>query len=241
MEIRKNPEVDLNRQRPLFIAIGFVLSLSLGLLAFEYRTFQEKIIQLIDISIDEEIEETIIATQPETPPPPPPPPPTVVEVLEIVENDVEIENEMQVQDVEATEETEITTTNTEFTETETVVDDNEVFQIVEDMPRFKGCENERNEEEASKCFQEKLYAFLSQNIKYPQQAKELGIQGKVFVSFVVEKDGSVGQVQILRGIGGGCDEEAVRVIKKLPQFTPGKQRGRPVRVQYRLPIAFVLK
>lgn len=240
MEIRKNPEVDLNRQRPMFIAIGFVISLSLGLLAFEYRTFQEKVIQMIDMSIDEEIEETILATQPETPPPPPPPPPTVVEVLEIVENDVEIENEMQVQDVEVTENTEITKA-TDFTETETVTDDNEVFQIVEDMPRFKGCEKEKNEEEASKCFQEKLYAFLSQNIKYPQQAKELGIQGKVFVSFVVEKDGSVGQVQILRGIGGGCDEEAERVIKKLPPFTPGKQRGRPVRVQYRLPIAFTLK
>jgi len=240
MEIRKKPEVDLNKQRPMFIAIGFVISLSLGLLAFEYRTFQERVIKMIDLSIDEEIEETIVATQPETPPPPPPPPPTVVEVLQIVENDVEIKNEMQVQDVEANENTEVTTSDF-TTETETVTDDNEVFQIVEDMPRFKGCENEKTEEEASKCFQEKLYAFLSQNIKYPQQAKELGIQGKVFVSFVVEKDGSVGQVQILRGIGGGCDEEAERVIKKLPPFTPGKQRGRPVRVQYRLPIAFTLK
>lgn len=239
MKSRKNPEVDLNKQRPAFIALGFVISLSLGLLAFEYRSFQEKITQLVSMDIDAEIEETILVVQPETPPPPPPPPPTVVEVLEIVENDQEIENEMQVQDVEVTENTEV---NTDFTETtETVSDDNEVFQIVEDMPRFKGCENEKGEEAASKCFQEKLYAFLSQNMKYPQQAKELGIQGKVFVSFVVEKDGSVAQVQILRGIGGGCDEEAERVIKKLPGFTPGKQRGRPVRVQYRLPIAFTLK
>jgi protein TonB len=223
----------------MFIGIGLVIALSIGLVAFEWRTFEEKLAQVMDMAIDEEIEEKIFAVQPSTPPPPPPPPPTVVEVLEIVENDVEVENEMQVQDVETNENENI---NTDIVEsTEVVSDDNEVFQVVEDMPRFKGCEKERNEEDAAKCFQEKLYGFLSQNIKYPQQAKELGIQGKVFISFVIEKDGSVANVEILRGIGGGCDEEAERVIKKLPTFTPGKQRGRPARVQYRLPISFTLK
>lgn len=240
MKLRKNPEVDLNKQRPMFVALGLVIALSLGLLAFEYRTFAEVVTQMVSMTINEEIEETVMAVQPQAPPPPPPPPPTVVEVLEIVENDQILENEMQVQNVEVTEHTDVRVS--EFTEVaETISDDHEIFQIVEDMPRFRGCESEKTEEGANQCFQEKLYAFLSQNMKYPQQAKELGIQGKVFVSFVVEKDGSVAQVQILRGIGGGCDEEAERVIKKLPQFTPGKQRGRPVRVQYRLPIAFTLK
>ncbi len=87
---------------------------------------------------------------------------------------------------------------------------------------------------------DKLMKYLSDNIKYPSQARELGIQGKVFLSFVIEKDGSVTDVTLLRGIGGGCDEEAIRVVKNMPNWIPGKQRNIPVRVRFNLPVNFRL-
>jgi protein TonB len=103
----------------------------------------------------------------------------------------------------------------------------EIFTIVEKMPEFPGGE-------------EALMNYLSKNIKYPQTAKELGIQGTVYVSFVVDQYGNINNVKLLRGIGGGCDEEAVRVVEKMPRWNPGKQGGRPVKVEYRLPIRFRL-
>ena len=88
---------------------------------------------------------------------------------------------------------------------------------------------------------EAMYKYLAQNIKYPQLARENNITGKVYVEFVVEKDGSVSNVKVLRDIGGGCGQEAVRVVKSMPKWSPGKQRGKAVRVQYRLPVNFNLR
>ena len=103
----------------------------------------------------------------------------------------------------------------------------EIFQIVEEMPQFPGGEA-------------KLMEYIGKNIKYPQKARETGIQGRVFISFVVEPDGSVSNVKLLRGIGGGCDEEAMRVVKSMPKWKPGKQRGKAVRVSYQIPVFFKL-
>ena len=114
--------------------------------------------------------------------------------------------------------------NTEIKE-ENVFDGQEVFPNVEEMPAFLGGE-------------EKLWEYISQNIQYPQTAREKGIQGRVFVGFIVEPDGSISNVKMLRGIGGGCDEEAMRVIKSMPKWKPGKQGGKPVRVSYQIPISF---
>lgn len=102
-----------------------------------------------------------------------------------------------------------------------------VFDIVDEMPTFPGGD-------------QKLFEFLSENTKYPQIAKESGVQGRVFVNFVVEPNGSISNVKVLRGIGSGCDEEAMRVVKLLPCFNPGKKRGEPVRVSYTLPVVFKL-
>ena len=104
----------------------------------------------------------------------------------------------------------------------------EIYQIVEEMPTFPGGED-------------KLIEFVSKNVEYPQEAKEKGVQGRVFVGFVVEKDGSVGNVTLLRGIGHGCDEEAVRVVKMLPKWKPGMNNGEFVRVSYQIPIFFKLE
>lgn len=107
-------------------------------------------------------------------------------------------------------------------------DTDQVFQVVEVDPEFPGG-------------MEALIKYLSENIKYPEQAKKNKIQGKVYISFVVEKDGSVADAKVLRGIGGGCDEEALRVVNAMPKWTPGKQRNTPVRVQFNLPVAFKLQ
>lgn len=111
---------------------------------------------------------------------------------------------------------------------QTLADTSVVFMVVEEMPEFPGG-------------QEKMFEYLRQNINYPEAAKKNGVTGKVFVNFVVEKDGTISTVQITRGIGGGCDEEAVRVIKSMPNWKPGKQRGEAMRVQFQMPINFVLK
>ncbi len=104
----------------------------------------------------------------------------------------------------------------------------EVFDVVEQMPQFPGGDAE-------------LLKYLRGNIKYPRMASENNIEGKVFVSFVVKSDGSITNVKVLRGIGGGCDEEAVRVVKSMPSWLPGKQGGRPVPVSFKLPVVFKLE
>jgi protein TonB len=166
----------------------------------------------------------------------PPPPP--VQSIEIkvpkfrapIVVDEDVENTMESQDNLST------LPNNSLTETEIVVNEKPVEQVitqpVETVPIFIVVEEQP--------FLNGMYEFLSQNIKYPEEAKELGIQGKVFVTFVVEKDGTIADVKILRGIGGGCDEEAVRVVKSMPKWNPGKQRGEAVRVQFNLPVKFTL-
>jgi protein TonB len=110
---------------------------------------------------------------------------------------------------------------------EPVHDANEVMTIVEEMPEFPGG-------------QEALFAYIGKDLKYPEQAVEEGIEGVVFVAFVVETDGSISNVNMLRGIGGGCSEEALRVVQGMPNWKPGKQNGKTVRVRYNLPIRFKL-
>ena len=106
-------------------------------------------------------------------------------------------------------------------------DKNGVYQMVEEMPKYPGGE-------------QAMMKYVADNIKYPEEAKDKNIAGRVFVSFIVEKDGSIGEVKVMRGIGGGCDEEAVRVISAMPKWTPGKVKGEPVRVSYMMPLNFKL-
>jgi len=191
------------------------------LVAFEWKIFDKVASTMGDLNL-EMVEEEIIPQSIATPPPPPPPPQATT-VIEIVDDEEEIEEELEL-DMEVDQHTEI-----EFIESAVEeVAEEEIFTIVEDMPSFPGGE-------------EALFKYLAQNIKYPQIAKEAGITGRVFVNFVIDKEGNVTDVKVLRGIGGGCDEEAVRVVKNMPKWSPGKQRGKPVKVSYNLPIKFSLK
>ena len=130
-------------------------------------------------------------------------------------------------DAEATELTEIHEYTPVASNEEEEVAEAEIFTVVEESPSFPGGDEAR-------------IRFLQENIKYPQIARESSISGTVYVTFVVERNGNVTDVRVLRGIGGGCDEEAVRVIKAMPNWSPGKQRGKPVRVQFNMPIKFTL-
>jgi len=223
METKKTPKADLENKKRIFLQIGLAIALLGVLAAFEWRTYDRAIQDLggLDMLIIEE--EDIPITRQETPPPPPPPMSTE---LVIVEDDVEIDEEFVV-DVEAT----ITTEVREFTQVriaqEEEISEEIIFIVVEEWPSFPGGEEAR-------------LRFLSENIRYPQMAREAGIQGTVFLTFVVERDGSVTDVRVVRGIGGGADEEAIRVVRNMPRWTPGRQRGQPVRVQFNMPIRFVL-
>ncbi len=223
MEPKKTPKADLENKKRLFLQIGVIVTMLLIWMAFEWRQYERQVVELgaLDIEIIEE--EDIPITRQETPPPPPPPDPSTE--LIIVDDDVEIEEEFTI-DTEATVFTEVEDFTPVVVEEEEI-EEEQIFTIVEDDPEFPGGQGA-------------LMQYLQQNLRYPTMAREAGIQGTVFVTFVVERDGSITDVQILRGIGGGLDDEAIRVVENMPRWEPGKQRGQAVRVQFNLPIRFVL-
>ena len=225
MEAKKSPKADLEGKKVIFIQIGLVIALAATLLAFEWKSYDKSIEGFGERIVEDVPEEIIPITEQKVKPPPPPPPQKVIKI-NIVEDDVEVEEDLLI-DAEADENTEIEEYIPIEVEEE-VVSEAPIFTVVESMPEFKGG-------------MAKLYTYLGNNIKYPVMAKESGIQGKVYVTFVVERDGSITDVRVLRGIGGGCDEEAIRVVAGMPSWKPGKQRGKPVRVQYNLPVRFTLQ
>ena len=210
----------------MFIQIGMIISLLIAWLAFEHKSYDKR--EIDESLLNREVvldEEMVEITKQEEQKPQPVETPQQTTQLEIVDDDVETEDLNINAEVEQNEVIE------EYVAPEVVeeeVSETEIFQIVEEMPSFPGGEG-------------KLMEYVAKNIKYPQIARETGIQGRVFVGFVVEPDGSISNVKLLRGIGGGCDEEAMRVIKSLPKWKPGKQRGKPVRVSYQIPVFFKLQ
>jgi len=223
MEPKKTEKADLEKKRGLFFQIGLVVSLALILLAFEWKSYESTNYSLGSLKLDDIPEEIIPITKQEEKPPPPPPPAPVV--LNIVKDDVKIEEEAKIEETEVTQDTKVEVIERK----EEVVDEPEIFTIVEEMPEFPGGG------EAA------LLKYLSQNIKYPPLARENNVQGTVYVTFEIDQSGKVKDAKILRGIGGGCDEEALRVVMNMPQWKPGKQRGKTVRVQYNLPVRFTLR
>ena len=228
MELKKSPKADLESKRNIFVQIGLVISLGLCLLAFEWTSSVEQASSLGTMEQQEVEDEIIPITRAEeVKPPPPPPPPKVVEVLNIVDDQTEIDDELQIEDTEADDQTVIDVAPVIQQEKEEE-EESQVFFIVEDMPEFPGGEIA-------------LRKFIANAIKYPVIAQENGIQGKVYVNFVVDKDGSVINAKIARGVDPSLDKEALRVVNSLPKWKPGMQRGKAVKVSYTVPISFVLQ
>ena len=228
MHIKKSEKASLEGNKLVYMLMGLVLVLSLCYVALEWT---QKEVTTYDQSVDdfglveEELDE-IQQTQQETPPPPPPPAVPEAEVLNVVEDNVETESIKVTSEDDKDIEIEVAPP-VEVVEEEDPED--VIFVVVESMPEFPGGP-------------QAMYKFLGENIKYPVIAQENGIQGRVVCQFTVNKDGSLVDIEVVRSGGdASLDKEAVRVIKSMPKWTAGKQRGKPVRVKYTLPVNFKLQ
>lgn len=225
MEIKKTKKANLENKRMIIFQSGLVIALSLILVAFEWNSAKHNDTDLGSLTGVNAEEEIIPITRFKEPPPPPPPPPAqrAIEELIVVDDETEINDELDLIDSEADENMYVEPVFIEEPEEE----EETVFIIVQDMPQFPGGDLE-------------LRKYIAGNVHYPEIAKENGIQGRVFVQFVVNAKGFVEQTKIARGVDPSLDKEALRIIKSLPKWEPGKQRGKPVKVQFTVPINFVL-
>jgi len=235
MQSKKNEKVDLTKNSSLYFVIGLATILFISWQAIEWKTYEKDLYGYEALNVDDEDDEEIpITEQLKTPPPPPPPPPPAPEVIEVVEDEEEVEETV----IESTEtnEDEIV----EIVEVEEEYDDVDVpFAVIEDVPIFPGCEKVSKSERRN-CFQEKINKHIRKNFRYPEIAQEMGIQGRVYVNFIIAKDGQITNIR-MRGPDKNLEKEAQRIIAKLPNMIPGKQRGRPVRVPFSIPITFRLQ
>lgn len=227
MQIKKSQKASLEDKKIIYVLMGFVFVLSVCYVAFEWteKEVTKYEVQDTDFLFEEEVEIQQTQQQ-ETTPPPPPPAVQEVKVLNVVEDDVETETiEINAEDDKETEVVIAPPVEAPVEEEEEEV----VFVVVETMPEFPGG-------------QQALFKYLSENVKYPVIAQENGIQGRVICQFVVNKDGAIVDVEVVRSGGDpSLDKEAVRVIKSMPKWNPGKQRGKAVRVKYTVPVNFRLQ
>ena len=228
MEPKKNPKVDLAKNSALYFAIGLCLVLFLSWKMVEYKTYEKESVDIGMLTVDDDEEEVPLTEQLKTPPPPAP------QIIEVVEDEEDVE-ETVIESTETTQEEVIE----EVEVLEEEVDVDVPFSIIEDVPLFPACERVKKSERR-KCFQEKLDKHVLKNFRYPEIAQEMGVQGRVFVTFVIDRDGTITGIRT-RGPDKNLEKEAARIIGKLPNMTPGKQRGRAVRVPFSYPINFRLQ
>lgn len=241
MEPKKNPNIEVGRNSSLYFAIGLNIMLLFTYGALEMKSYDKSQTDYLALTMEAEIEEDIPVTeQIKTPPPPPPPPAVTAETITVVEDVAEIEETL-------IESTEITQTDgieeriidVEEVEVAEIEEDISIpFSVVEEVPIFPGCKG--NNTELRNCFQKKMQEHLLKNFRYPELALEMGIHGKVFVIFNINKEGRISNIKT-RGPDKLLEEEAIRIMNLLPKMEPGKQRGVPVKVPYSLPINFVLE
>lgn len=222
MKIRKNPKVNLEHKRKIFLEIGFIVALLFVLLAFEYRTYEKKTIDLPDKELFVIEEEAIPITKDkqETPKPPPP----IYREIKVTDQVADI-GEDDFPEIDFGEDVYEDWTPSE--QPEEVIPDDIPVRFTSDPAEFPGGLNE-------------MYKFLASRIVYPAAARETGVQGTVYIDFVIEKDGTVSNIMVMRGIGFGCDEEAVRVIQLMPKWKPAKQNLHQVRMAMTIPVKFTL-
>ena len=232
MQNKKSPKADIGRNSSLYFAVGLALMMFLSYGTINYKVYDKDALGLDKVSMDALDEEEVPITEQVKPPPPPPPPPPAPEVIEIVEDEEEVE-ETIIESTESDEELEI-----EDIEIEEVEEDVEVpFAVIENVPVFPGCERGNNEKKR-KCMSEKIAKFVQRRFN-TDLAGDLGLSGRqrINVIFKIDKRGNVTSVRA-RAPHPRLEKEAVRVIKLLPKFEPGKQRGKAVIVPYSLPIIF---
>jgi protein TonB len=227
MELKKSKKADLENKKGIFIQVGLVVALSVVLIGFEW-TSKPSVLDDTEMVKEIQFEDEMIITRREEPPKEEPKPeaPKVAEVLEIVENDEEIDDfdfDMEVDD----------DTEYDFTmmdDEDENIEEEQIFYIVEDMPTFNGGEPAVE-----------FRKYIANNLEYPEIAAENGISGRVIVQFAVNSTGKVVDAIVVRSVDPALDKEAIRVVMASPKWSPGKQRGKPVKVLFTFPINFVLQ
>lgn len=234
---KKNPEIEVGRNSSLYFAIGLNMMLLISWQAIEYKTYEKEEVIIDMVMVEREYDEEVPLVSVNTPPPPPPPvvmqesvqivedtediEETVFESTETSQDDLISDNVIRVEDVNVGE----------------IEEDVEVpFAIIEDVPLFPGCEKVKKSERRN-CFQQKMNTHVASNFRYPEVALDMGISGRVFVIFIIAKDGSITKIRT-RGPDKMLEKEAQRIVNLLPKMIPGKQRGKPVSVPFSLPINF---
>lgn len=238
MEAKKNPNVDLNHNSSLYFSIGLCLMLFVTYNLLNFKTY-DKVDEIAEIlEMNQEIEEDIPLLNVDVPPPPPPPPTAAPEVIVIVEDIDEVE-ETVIESTETSQDDAIEQRElfVEDLVVEEIEEDIEVpFAVIENVPVFPGCKGKTNAE-LKNCFQDNVTKHIVEHFKYPEQAIELGLSGKVYVMFTVNSKGYISNIKT-RGPDKILEKEASRIIGLLPKMEPGKQRGKAVNVPYSVPINF---
>lgn len=227
MEIKKSEKADLEKGKSTALLLGFVVALSVLFVALEWTQRDKKIdlsgIIAAEVTLEEEM---VPITLPEKKTVPPPPQSvTVAEIIEIVEDDAEIEETTLASTDDQTEYIEIKEIANIAVEEEP--EEEAPFMVVEKMPEFPGG-------------QAALMQYLQKNIKYPAVCRENNIQGRVLIQFIVNRDGTIVEPEVVKSVNPYLDKEALRVISGMPKWTPGEQRGKPVRVKFTVPVNFKL-
>ncbi len=226
MNTKKRSLFHPDEGKGIFLKVGLSVAMAFVLMAFQYKITERvspELPTLPDLLVETEMIEITIPK-----PPPPPPPPDVQEII-IAPSDIEIDEADLFIDVEAHADIAVPDFSiADLTHDEEPVPDQEIFFRAEVMPEFPGGE-------------QAMFAYLGRTINYPRIALEYGIEGTVIVGFVIERDGSVSNVEVLRGMGHGLDEEAVRAIKSMPAWNPGRMGTQPVRVRYTVPVVFRIR
>ena len=230
MEIKKSEKANLENKKLLFVEIGLVVSLLITYLAFEW-TSKETSTSMLEDTTEILVEEEIISTNIETPPPPPAAPkiPVLSDQIDIVDDEIELEDNMF---MNLEDDSSLGVEIMDYVEVEEEVVEEEAipFTLIEERPTFQGGDPRT------------LFPkWVNQRLVYPEIAKENGVQGRVMLQFTIEKDGSITNIKVLRGVDPSLDKEAMRVVATSPKWTPGKQRDRAVPVTFTFPVVFQLR
>ena len=222
MELKKNPKVDLTRYSGLFLEVGLVVAISAVLFALNYSVEKKNTVVFgkLETVVAEEGIIPITRQQTETPLPETP---KVAEVINIVDDDTNLDDELEIEDIEADQETEIIVIKRQEEEEE-----DEIFMIVEEIPEFPGGEDA-------------LHSYMLKHTKYPKNAKKKHVSGTVYVQFVINERGEIENVHIPRSVNPALDREAIRVVENMPNWIPGKIRGKPVKALQTLWFDFALR
>lgn len=232
MKPKKNPKKDLSKNSSIYFAFGMMLVLGLTYATLEWKTFYGQEYTNTAMNLEDDLIEQVPITF--VTPPPPPPPAVAPAVIEVVEDILDIK-EVLMASTESNEEEEVMEVkDVEYHEVEEEV--HVIWTNIEEVPVFPGCENDTDKRA---CFNKMMKKHISKIFRYPGISQEMGVQGKVYTQFTIQKDGTIGNV-LLRGPDKNLEKEAKRIIDKLPKMKPGKQRDKNVKVAFTIPITFKL-